>query len=326
MIEEWREMKPPYNNYKISNFGNFLNIKTNYLFSLNDRKIGYIRVALVSTNNKFKKFLAHRLVAEYFIGDIKNKCVHHIDGNTFNNKDNNLMIVTQGENNRMKINNNYGHKSRQIAQYDMCGNLIKIWNKLKDIPSRQSILKCLNGTYKTFNGYIWVYYTETIKDEIWEDICIEGYTLSVSSVGRLKTKSGKICFYTTINNNGYGILQYDKKCFSVHRLICMAFKPISNMYEMQVNHIDMNKLNNHIDNLEWVSPGENVKHYHQNTPKKEIICRRMSVKRIDAANNIKIYGSIMEAAQDNKISNGNIHSVCNGYRKSAGGYKWEYVK
>lgn len=46
----------------------------------------------------------------------------------------------------------------------------------------------------------------------------------------------------------------------VHRLSMIAFNPVPGYQNLEVNHKDGNKLNNHISNLEWVTPKENTQH------------------------------------------------------------------
>lgn len=48
--------------------------------------------------------------------------------------------------------------------------------------------------------------------------------------------------------------------FSVHRLVLENFRPVKNMSSLQVNHIDGNKRNNKLENLEWCSCKENIEH------------------------------------------------------------------
>jgi hypothetical protein len=64
--------------------------------------------------------------------------------------------------------------------------------------------------------------------------------------------------------NGYlrvGLYKGRKvKYFTVHRLVALAFLPCIGE---QVNHKDLNKENNDVSNLEWISRRENQKHYQQ---------------------------------------------------------------
>lgn len=66
--------------------------------------------------------------------------------------------------------------------------------------------------------------------------------------------------------NRKGYLRYSiyvfgrRKFFFVHRLVLKTFNPVDGMDNLQVNHIDGNKKNNHLENLEWCTPAENIRH------------------------------------------------------------------
>lgn len=102
-------------------------------------------------------------------------------------------------------------------------------------------------------------------EEIWEKIIIDNKETfySVSNYGRIRNDSTGTFLEGLISNNGYRMvhLRYriDKNC-SVHRLVMKAFFPCEDMDELQINHKDGNKLNNRIDNLEWNTALENMRH------------------------------------------------------------------
>ena len=73
-----------------------------------------------------------------------------------------------------------------------------------------------------------------------------------------------------VDKDGYAkvqLMSQDDKGhrYSVHRLVLENFMPVPNMHLLQVNHKDGNKLNNRLDNLEWVTASEN------NTDKYKIV-------------------------------------------------------
>lgn len=87
----------------------------------------------------------------------------------------------------------------------------------------------------------------------------------ISTYGRIKNKNNKILIPQK-NKSGYMsivIYKHQKfskvkpKCFRIHRLVLETFNPVENMQKLQVNHIDHNRTNNNINNLEWVTAKEN---------------------------------------------------------------------
>lgn len=101
------------------------------------------------------------------------------------------------------------------------------------------------------------------QNEIWKDI--EGYEnlYQISNYGRVKSIiRNKIKHYET-NHNGYLRVNLCKKRKiehkRVHRLVAEAFIPNPQNLP-QINHKDGNKLNNCVNNLEWCTPTDNVRH------------------------------------------------------------------
>lgn len=103
-----------------------------------------------------------------------------------------------------------------------------------------------------------------LKEE-WKKIYINNIETfySVSNYGQIRNDSTGTLLQGSVANNGYRMvhLRYrmDKNC-SIHRLVMKAFKPCENMDDLQINHIDGNKLNNYIENLEWSTALENMRH------------------------------------------------------------------
>lgn len=115
-------------------------------------------------------------------------------------------------------------------------------------------------------------------EEIYKDVVGYEDLFSVSNFGNVYSKRTNKILKQTILKSGYSVIATrigGRKginiCFRVHRLVAEAFLPEPEEYKkvaakqtiygkVIVNHIDGNKSNNHISNLEWCTSSENTKH------------------------------------------------------------------
>lgn len=181
------------------------------------------------------------------------------------------------------------------------------------------------------------------EKEIWKDI--DGYNgdYQISNFGNvksLKNNKEKLIkpFFTKSNKEGYLIVNLCKnnkrKINLVHRLVAEAFIPNPNNFPM-INHKDENKLNNHVNNLEWCNSKYNNNYGTLRERMKEKLSYKVAKYDLNG-NLIKIYNSAHEAAKENNIDQGGISLCCRKIAvKKDGkiqrhltykGFKWEYLK
>lgn len=145
----------------------------------------------------------------------------------------------------------------------------------------------------------------------------------VSNEGNIRNKNtGRILKPNKIHK---GYLQVilckdgERKPALVHRLVAQAFIPNPNHYP-QVNHIDENKSNNNVENLEWCINQYNIRYsaYKKNKP--------VNQYALDGRL-LNTYKSIKEASEKTGIDNGDISNCCRNKRGriSAGNFIWKYV-
>jgi hypothetical protein len=96
---------------------------------------------------------------------------------------------------------------------------------------------------------------------------VPGY--SVSLKGNVLGPRGNLIKLEEHYTGYYKVHLRDSKSF-VHRLVMLTFNPIEGCSDLVVNHKDLDKKNNHIDNLEWASYYENSEHYQRHSMRSRI--------------------------------------------------------
>lgn len=104
----------------------------------------------------------------------------------------------------------------------------------------------------------------------------------------------------------------------VHRVVAECFVP--NPYNLKtVNHKDGNKLNNHADNLEWMTQRQNVRHYYNSD--RAIDVRKWAVELFYNGDSVGVFPSQLDAARFIGVKKNTFHYLITGKQKqSAGGY------
>lgn len=319
--------------YEISNYGNIKNIKSKKLLNLNierhkkDNK--RVRPGL-SINGKLKGYYLHRIVAEHFIENPNNLPeVNHKDGDFYNNKSENLEWISKIDNMRHANENNLikRYTRRIIITHKETGEE-KMFDKLTDCanflnynPGKISLTCSGKRTDK-----IWDIKYEKVEkqEEINENIIWKEYPecpkYLVSNTGEVKNKkTNRIMMGGKQNGYRFLTLFIDKDTPKlnrlVHRMVAQTFLDNHNNLPV-VNHKDTNILNNHIDNLEWVTYKQNM-----NTPetiknlKKSKNSKTIHQIEIESGKIVNTFYGACEGKKKTDINVENILKICHFYNK-----------
>lgn len=98
--------------------------------------------------------------------------------------------------------------------------------------------------------------------ENWKDVPDYEGLYQVSDLGNIKSAYSNIILKPSVDRYGYVRFSATKnkkqKTLRIHRIVMNVFNPVKSL--MQINHIDGNKANNALSNLEWCTDSENKKH------------------------------------------------------------------
>ena len=166
---------------------------------------------------------------------------------------------------------------------------------------------------------------------------IKGYEglYEISTFGRVRKGNRYINPWVQYGYMYVGLWK-GKKCkkFRVHRLVAETFIPNPNSFT-SINHIDEDKSNNCVTNLEWCTTSYNNAYGNRGAKMLHTYKQRNTSNAEKEVLQLSLYGeivneykSISEASRQTGLSLGNLSSVCNNkpHRKTLGGYKWRFRK
>lgn len=141
----------------------------------------------------------------------------------------------------------------------------------------------------------------------------------ISDIGKIYNRKTGRELKGSIFNSGYHFVNLtikgQKKNFLVYRLVAQNFIPNPNNYPVVI-HIDGNKQNNFLENLELISKSSNVRHacYKLGKTVKPVIKYNQNFE--------KEYPSITKVAEENNVSISSISLAVKNHSRDRRGYYW----
>lgn len=155
----------------------------------------------------------------------------------------------------------------------------------------------------------------------------------ISLRGQIRNKNTGRVLKGYINRDGYVVVALDHDDHTlVHRLMCDVFYGEPEEGQTQVNHIDCNRSNNHILNLERCTPRENVMWaMHKGNLKYEKgleKAREANMRPVRIVETGQVFASLQDCADFLGVTRGNVSRVLSGERKGQKlhGFHIEYVR
>ena len=309
---------------------------------------GYLTVRITR-----RQMYVHRLVMHVFHGppqDGRAWQVNHLDGNKTNNQLENLQWVTPKQN----VCHSYESTSRRTAGPELSmpvtcrsvgSNNWKAYASMTDAAKGIGIsvtsvsTSCrLAKAVKGFECQQALATAEAVSHtKQWKQMLVprSGDVIPgkmVSSRGRFKGRNGRI-FRGHVLTSGYCTTSIRCRCQTqtqtvlVHQLVARAFLwPPPSPSHTQINHKDGNKSNNSVDNLEYVTPAQNVAHSYRVAPARTYSNVKPLQSRIHGSNDQwRCHASMKAAAKYLGVHVSSIHKCLNGRCQQTGGYEFRTV-
>ena len=154
----------------------------------------------------------------------------------------------------------------------------------------------------------------------------------VSTKGRIRNAITGHILKNTARADGYRVVTvkdlYEKRKYVtkyVHRAVgCTWIYNDNPTIKTEINHIDEDKSNNCVENLEWSTPSDQI-HHGTRTERAKKSMRETVGKRVKCVELDRIFDSLVEASEFTKAHRNAIQNVLAGRVETAGGYHWELV-
>ena len=262
--------------YQINENGEIYNTRTNNFLKGYIENTGYVSVNL-NINGIKKNYSLHRLMADTFLDNPNNlPIVNHIDGDKTNNKLENLEWVNQSQNRYHAIQT--GISNLAVGKREKINCIIdNNWRQYKD-----------TNYYVSIDGKVWNKKTKCLLKQT-------------------PNNSGYIRYTLRINNSNISK--------QAHIMVIETWSDIKILSGQVINHIDGNKTNNDISNLEVVSKQENALHACYTLNK--------NIKAVIRLSDNQEYPSISKAARENNVTPGAITYALKNSTKCCNSY-WQY--
>lgn len=327
---------PGFENYDVSSEGHVRHRRRpGKSLSPFSNKGGYLSVKLFRPGLKYgKHFRLNRLVGSAFLEDWDPDpalTVDHINGVRDDNRLVNLRMATKAQQLANRAKKRTKSSSVPIEQRTPDGELVATHPSMKaaaaalNLKNIEDISACVAGKRESAHEFVWHYPVHAdLEGEEWKEFTDRRL---VSNKGRYRWKmrngmwSPAVCARDAYKMDGYPQLQFgDDKKKALHIVVAELFlDPPDDPVKIKVNHLDGDRCNAVVDNLEWTTSSGNTQHAHDTG----LMRGKKRVAQYDLQGNlVRVYDSIREATAAVKCHRTSISNCMAGRHKTTAGFVW----